>query len=108
MESFPSFEIIIKPLWEISDARTVTVTVTDKGIQKNSSSGSDEYLIYCKTVGGEVLVLRNEDSLLCGKFNSSDVYAQIQVEAKYKFRICGPRVPFLSMYPNIIGLEKVS
>ena len=99
---------IVVPILENSNQRTVTVTVTDKGIQRNSSSGKDEYLIFCKTTKGDVLVLRNEDSLMKGKFNSSDVYAQIEIGSKYEFKICGARVPLFSMYPNIIRLKKIS
>lgn len=97
------FGLIVEPLWENSNERTITATVTDK----HPSPDSGEYLIFCVDALGETIVLRNEDSLLKGKFNSSDFYGKIEIGKTYKFTIVGSRVPFLSMYPNIISFSKV-
>lgn len=99
--------LIVIPFLEISDERAITVTVTDKQVKRNPSSGIDEYLIFCKDSSGEIIVLRNEDSFLKGKFNSSDFYGKIEIGSSYRFTICGKRIPFLSMYPNIIEIEKI-
>ena len=98
-----AYSFIISPLLENSNERIVTATVTDK----HPSPNSGEYLIFCKDSSGETLVFRNEDSLIKGKFNSSDFYGQIEVGKTYNFTIVGSRVPFLSMYPNIISFAKV-
>ena len=84
---------------------TYTVTVTDKDI-KNYKNDS-KYLIYCRDENNEVAVFENEDTIIFGKFNSSDIYADIEIGAKYKFTTRGPRVPVLSMYPNIIKYELI-
>jgi hypothetical protein len=80
--------------------RKVTVTVTDKGI-KNYKGGS-KYLIYTKDENNKIATYRIEDSLVQGKFNSSDIYGSIEVGKKYTFEIAGERNEFLSMYPNIV------
>lgn len=98
-----AFSFIIEPIWENSNEREITATVTDK----HPSPDSGEYLIFCKDSSGETLVFRNEDSLIKGKFNSSDFYGQIEIGKTYNFTIVGSRVPFLSMYPNIISFTKI-
>ena len=85
--------------------RTDVYIVTEKGI-KNYDKDS-VYLIYTKTHDGEVEVLCIEDTLVHGRWNSSDLYAQIQVGKTYRFTVCGSRIPFLSMYPNILEAELI-
>lgn len=80
--------------------RNVTVTVIDKGI-KNYKGGSN-YLIYTKDENNKIATYRIEDSLIQGKFNSSDIYGSIEVGKTYTFKVAGTRNEFFSMYPNII------
>lgn len=42
------------------------------------------------------------DSILFWKFNSSDIYGQIQPNHRYRCKVAGWRIQFLSSYPNII------
>lgn len=65
------------------------------------SSMSCKYLIY--TTGG---TFEDVDSLLTGKFNSSDVYGELEIGHTYRLRVRGWRVPFFSQYPNILGIER--
>lgn len=85
--------------------RTGVYTVTDKGIKNYDKESL--YLIYTKNHDGEVEVLCIEDTLVHGRWNSSDLYARIEVGKTYKFTICGTRIPFFSMYPNILELELI-
>lgn len=55
----------------------------------------------------DVLVMENTDTIFHLKFNSSDIQAKLEVGNTYEFTTYGWRVPFLSMYPNIIGVERV-
>lgn len=48
-----------------------------------------------------------EDSLIFGRFNSSDVYGMIQVGEYYKLKVFGIRSQFLDSYRNIIEVEKL-
>ena len=84
----------------------VTVIKTEVKRSKNSDS-DDKYLIYCKTDDGETKVFENTDALLIGKFNSSDIYAKIEKDKKYKIKVYGYRFPFLSWYENIISVEEI-
>lgn len=85
--------------------RTVTCTVTDKGIKTMNDDGI--YLIYTKDSDGETMVLQIADTLIHGRFDSSDLYAEIEVGKTYEFDICGERVPFLSWYPNILSSNEI-
>lgn len=89
------------------EMRYVTTSVTDKNI-KRASESSDIYLIYTKTDDGTIEVFQVTDSLLAGRFNSSDVYAAIEVGHKYKFGVRGDRAPLFSWYPNIYEFEEIS
>lgn len=79
--------------------REVTATVEDKErvCSGSGDSQSCKYLIF--TDQG---TFENTDSLLTGKFDSSDVYGRIKEGRTYTFKVAGYRQGFLSMYPNII------
>ncbi|ULT55409.1 DUF1523 family protein [Neobacillus drentensis] len=83
-----------------------TVKVTDKTV-KNTKEES-KYLIFTEDKEGTTRVFKDTDSLLRFKFNSSDMYSQIKVNKTYKIKTYGLRVPFFSMYENIIEVEKVN
>lgn len=51
-------------------------------------------------------VYENTDSLLRMKFNSADVYGQLQNGKTYTCDTYGWRVPFFSIYPNIVKCEE--
>ena len=82
---------------------TITATVTEKGIKRISGDkgGRDVYLVYTQTDAGEINVFQVTDSLLAGRFDSSDVYAGIMTGKKYEFAYRGSRNRLLSWYPNI-------
>jgi hypothetical protein len=88
----------------MSSTRDVTVTVTDKNrVCSGASSGTTcQYLIF--TSGG---TFKDTDSLVAGKFASSDLYGQIQTGQTYTFHVRGYRIPILSEYPNILSIDKV-
>lgn len=73
--------------------------VTEKGIKNQDKDG--KYLIYTK-VNGQVEVFEIEDSFVQGRWNSSDIYAQIEADKTYTFTVVGKRSYFWSWYPNII------
>lgn len=80
-----------------------TVVVTK--VERITKGDSSKYLIFCERENGDVIVYENTDSWIRGKFNSSDLYAQIKVNKKYTFTLTGYRVPFLSWYENIIKIK---
>jgi hypothetical protein len=89
-------------LFKLNSTRTVTATVTNRERVCNATGGSCKYLIWTKEAG----VFEDVDSLLNGKFNSSDVYGQLDPGKVHTFEVQGWRLPFLSGYPNIIKVDK--
>jgi hypothetical protein len=64
-------------------------------------------MIVLQDSAGQVEIVQNEDSLVFGKFNSSDVYGRLQVGHKYHVKTVGYRNNFFSMYPNLIVAEEI-
>ena len=81
-------------------SETVDITVKDKerittGSGKNISS---KFIIY-----SENEVFENTDSWLFFKFNSADYQNKLEVGKTYKVKVAGWRIPFLSMYRNVVS-----
>jgi hypothetical protein len=53
-------------------------------------------------------IYENNDSLYFFKFNSGDILRDLEAGSRYRFHVCGIRVPFLSMFPNIISVKPLS
>lgn len=92
--------------------QTIIATVTDKDIKRDKNSdknkeAEDIYMVYTKDENGEVHVFVNKDTLYYLKWNSSNVYAEIEVGKTYEFDVYGLRIPFMSMYQNIIKVTEV-
>lgn len=84
--------------------KTYTVTVTDKNI-KNYESGS-KFLVFTKTEDGTTRVFSMEDTLIRGRWNTADDYAEVEIGETYTFTVIGWRIPFMSEYENIIEFQK--
>lgn len=89
---------------KLTNERTVTSTVTDKGTKRYGRG--DKYLVYCHNENGNSEVFEITDSVLKFRFDSSDLYNDVQIGETYEFTICGSRVPWLSWYPNIYKIKK--
>lgn len=76
--------------------------VTDKDRTKNSDGNSD-MRIYTDNCG----VLEVSDNIFKGQWDSSDIYAGIEVGKTYNFTATGWRVPVLSMFPGIVEVNEV-
>ena len=86
--------------------KTYTATVTDKDIKNYDSSS--KFLVFTKTENGETRVFSVEDTLIKGRWNSADDYAEIEVGETYTFTVIGWRIPFFSEYENIIDFQKIT
>lgn len=84
----------------LGNNETQIVTVTEK--ESIRAGDGNKYLIFTDSE-----VFENTDEVFVGKFNSSDFYRVIKVGTKYEFRTIGFRIPFLSMYKNIIGIKEI-
>jgi hypothetical protein len=85
-----------------TDRETLEVKI-EKSERVTTGSGdstSSKYLVF--TDKG---VFKNTDSLIEGKWNSSDVYGQIREGECYRLETYGWRVQFLSWYPNIVSAQ---
>jgi hypothetical protein len=76
-------------------------TVTGK--ERVTSGESSKYLVYTNTTTFEVV-----DTWIHWRFDSSDFYGKIVVGKTYQAKVQGWRVPFFSMYQNIITLDESS
>jgi len=72
------------------------VTVTDKFVK------NEKYLVYTTEGTFEVT-----DTLMYFRWTSSDTWGEIEKGATYKITATGFRLGQLSMYENIISLEKI-
>lgn len=85
------------------------ITVTDKErIYKGSGdTSSSKYLVFGDDENGNALVFENTDCFIRGKWNSSNIQGQLKEGNTYKITVVGYRIPFFSMYQNIIRIEEV-
>lgn len=81
--------------------RVQTITVTSKDDQSLGKSGH-QYLIF--TPQG---VFKDTDNIWLGKWNSSDVYNQLQPRHTYRCHIHGERSHVTSGYPDIMSCTEV-
>jgi ssDNA-specific exonuclease RecJ len=68
----------------------------------SGDSCSSKYLVF-----GEQETYEDVDSIIEGKFNSSDLYGHLQINHSYEFTVIGWRNPFFSWYRNIIKYEEI-
>ena len=50
-------------------------------------------------------IMKLEDDLMRGNWESSDVYGRLKSDSTYTFTVSGYRFGFFSMYPNIIEVK---
>lgn len=88
-----------------STEREVTATIEGKERVCDTSTTSEGgsrvecyYLVF--TDDG---TFKLTDSLIFGRFRSSDVYGRLRVDARYRFTVAGWRLPVFSQYPNIVS-----
>ena len=80
--------------------QNIQITVKDKYIKNAKSDG--KYLI----VDTENNTYEITDLFFKGKFNSTDIYNQLEEGNTYEIEISGYRIPIFSMYPNINKIIK--
>lgn len=90
-------------LWFSSHkTRTLTITRLDDQARSSRHGNGHVYMVFTKQG-----VFEDTDSLLFLKFNSSDVWGQLEVGRTYRCDTVGWRVPQFSWYPNIVGCKTV-
>lgn len=86
-----------------------TITITDKEriYEGSGDSSSSKYLVFGDCENGDSLVFENTDCFIRGKWNSSNLQGKMKEGNTYKITVVGYRVPFFSMYQNIIKVEEI-
>ncbi len=95
--SFLGFQI------EYGNEREVICTVNEKWIKR--ASGEDKKDMYLVSCGDEVYKIT--DLFFKGKFDSSNIYANLKVDKKYKLTVTGYRFGYFSSYQNINDYELI-
>lgn len=75
--------------------QVIEITIKDKYVKNGSKSG--KYLI----VDSNNNTYQVTDLLFKGKFNSTDIYNQLEIGKTYRVKISGKRIHIFSMYQNI-------
>ena len=90
-------------LYSYCTADIINITVTDKErvVTTNGESVTSKYLVFTETETFE-----NTDSLAYFKWDSSDVQGQLKVGKTYRVKVYGWRIPFLSVYRNIVSIKQ--
>lgn len=91
--------------YQTQGPETVRVTVTDKERQVSSDGDggvNSKYVVFT-----DKEVFQNTDSLLRGKFNSSDVQGKMHIGCTYDAEVYGFRNHFPTYYRNIIDVKHV-
>lgn len=86
--------------------QTAVITVTEK--ERVNKSDDSYYLVFGKDKNGNTVVYKNSDDLFRMKFNSSDIQAQLEIGNTYEVQLVGLRVPFFSMYENILSAKEIA
>ncbi len=94
--------LIIVPIVKATHRADVVITIDN--LQPVAEGDDGNYLIWATREDGSQEVFECTDSLYLGKFNSSDVYGQLEVGSTYKVQVAGFRWPFRSWYRNIIKI----
>lgn len=80
----------------------LTATVTEKERVCERGGGECKWMVLT-----DEMAFKNTDSFWHFKYSSTDVQAKVKVNEEYRFTYYGWRVPFLSVYPNIVEVRDV-
>lgn len=86
---------------QYSNEQTREITVKDKYIKNNGNKSSDKYLV----VDTNNNTYEITDLILKGKWDSTDIYNQLDINHKYLIKTTGNRIHWLSKYPNINEIQ---
>ena len=81
---------------------TARVSSKERVCKDSGDSIECEYLVFTDRE-----TLKVVDTLLYGRFNSSDVYGRIEDGRTYRFTVVGWRLPWASQYRNVVRVEEV-
>jgi len=82
--------------------RTSTITGT---IVETKVDEGNTYFVF-QHDSGRTELLSNNDAWYFGKFNSGDFLMDLKIGTHYEMRVNSMRIPFLSMFRNIVSYEE--
>lgn len=86
-------------------SRVCHVTSKDRAyVSDGKGGGHSDQRVYTTDCG----VLHVSDSVLSWHFNSADTYESIHPGQTYRVTTRGFRIPFLSMFPNVVDAQQVT
>lgn len=91
--------------YQTAQPETVRAMVTDKERQVSSDSDgntSSKYIVFT-----DKEVFENTDSVMRGKWRSSDLQGNLHAGCTYDFNVYGFRNGFFSMYRNVVDAKHV-
>ena len=91
--------ITLSAMYSYGTKETMTCNVKNK--ERVFTKDRSKYIIFCENE-----VLEDTDTLWYLKFNSSDVYNDLDIGKEYKLDVYGWRIPVLSAYRNIIRINR--
>ena len=83
---------------------TCTITDKDRAWVSSGESGHSSQRVYTDQCG----VLSVVDSLWSWHFNSADTYSALKKGHTYALTTRGYRIPFLSIFPNVVDYREVT
>lgn len=88
-------------IYSAFDTDVIEITVTEKEsiTVGDNKRIENKYLIFTENE-----VFENTDSIIYGKYDSSDFQRKLKVGETYKVKVAGWRLPFFSMYRNIVKI----
>lgn len=94
---------IVFNIFYYQTAETIEITVTDKEriVESSGESTTSKYLVLTETESFE-----NTDDILYWKFNSTDYQRWLEEDSTYTVTVVGWRMPYFSMYRNIVDIER--
>jgi len=91
--------VLVWGLIDLPNTRYITGTIIDTKVDEGNT-----YFVF-QHDDGHTEMLDNEDNWFFLKFNSGDFLMNLKVGNHYKLMVTSIRIPFLSMYRNIIAYE---
>lgn len=82
------------------DTLTATVTKTERVCETNKEDQDCKWMVLT-----DQMAFKNMDALFHWKWNSTDIQSKIAERETYTFHYYGWRIPFLSVYPNLVSVE---
>lgn len=83
---------------------TLMIMINDK---ERIATGSGDYISHKYLVYSDVETFEITDSLIEGRFDSSDMYGHLREGRCYQIDVYGWRIPMTSSYRNIVDAQEV-